>query len=95
MPAVRLTAPPDEHTSVAVQPAADGTRGRVVVTVPSTGVDLLAVERALIQFALRPNGGNRTRAAVFLGLSRSALLYRMQKYRLEALVRRLPDRRES
>jgi DNA-binding NtrC family response regulator len=50
------------------------------MSVPSTGVDLQALERALIQFALTVCGGNRTRAAVFLRISRSALLYRMQKF---------------
>ena len=41
-----------------------------------------AVERALIIFALDAMGGNRTRAARLLRLTRSALLYRLQKYGL-------------
>jgi two-component system, NtrC family, response regulator AtoC len=45
-------------------------------------VDLEAVERALIVFALDTTGGNRTRAARLLRLTRSALLYRLQKYGL-------------
>ena len=63
--------------------------------VPLTGVELIAVERALIQFALDSHGGNRTHAAAFLGLSRSALLYRMQKYHLDLTPRRLPEREEQ
>lgn len=57
-------------------------RNRLVVAVPDAGADLDAVERALIAFALHRTGGNRTRAARFLGLSRSALIYRMHKHGL-------------
>ena len=53
-----------------------------IVSVPTSGVDLEAVERALIVFALDATGGNRTRAAKLLRLTRSALLYRLQKYGL-------------
>ena len=56
--------------------------GAAIVSVPATGVDLEAVERALIVFALDATGGNRTHAARLLCLTRSALLYRMQKYGL-------------
>jgi DNA-binding NtrC family response regulator len=52
------------------------------VAVPTSGVPLDAFERALIAFALRSSEGNRTRAARFLGLSRSALIYRMHKHGL-------------
>ena len=78
---MRLTTLPDEHTTIAIL-RADSTDTRVTMTVPPEGVDLIAVERALIRFALERHGGNRTHAAEFLGLSRSALLYRMQKYGL-------------
>lgn len=89
---MRLTTRPDEHTTIAVQQTA-GASARASVTVPPTGVDLVAVERALIQFALEVHSGNRTRAAKFLGLSRSALLYRMQKYHL--VQGREPDHAEQ
>ena len=67
---------------VAIRRAEDAGRPAVTLSVPDSGVDLVAVERALIRFALESQGGNRTHAAQFLGLSRSALLYRMQKYGL-------------
>ena len=54
----------------------------VTVVVPPFGVDLQAVERALIVFALELTAGNRTRAAKLLRLARSALIYRMHKYRV-------------
>ena len=75
------TALPDEHTTIAIR-ATDSTGGGTSVLVPPTGVDLAAVERGLIRFALDTHGGNRTHAARFLGLSRSALLYRVHKYHL-------------
>lgn len=50
--------------------------------VPIDGLSFQALERALIGFALQRYEGNQTRAARFLHLSRSALLYRMRKYRL-------------
>jgi DNA-binding NtrC family response regulator len=78
---VRLTTPRDEHTTVAIRGTGAADAGASVI-VPSAGIDLVAVERALIQFALDTHGGNRTHAAQFLGLSRSALLYRMQKHNL-------------
>ena len=62
--------------------------------VPDSGTDVDAVERALIAFALKKTGGNRTHAARFLGLSRSALIYRMHKHGLvetEITDRRGPE----
>jgi len=49
---------------------------------PETGVRLDEVERDLIAQALVRTGGNRTRAARLLGLSRNTLLYRMHKHGL-------------
>ena len=79
---VRATTFNDEHTTIAIRRAEDAGEPGVTLTVPDSGIDLVAVERALIRFALESHGGNRTHAAEFLGLSRSALLYRMQKYGL-------------
>jgi DNA-binding NtrC family response regulator len=77
----RRTPSEDEHTTIAVQ-RSDAPDATARLTVPTAGVDLVVVERVLIQFALDVNRGNRTRAAQFLRLSRSALLYRMQKHHL-------------
>jgi DNA-binding NtrC family response regulator len=46
------------------------------------GVSLEAVERELIDKTLRSLGGNRTRTAQTLGLSRRALLYKLKRYGL-------------
>lgn len=79
---VRPITRPDEHTTIAIRHRADEAEAGATLTVPSNGIDIGAVERALIQFALETHRGNRTHAAAFLGLSRSALLYRMHKYGL-------------
>ncbi len=50
---------------------------------PPTGVVVEDVERSLLEQALERTGGNRTRAAQLLGLSRSALLYRIEKHQLD------------
>lgn len=56
------------------------------VNMPAYGLDLQAVERALIVFALHTTGGNRTRAASLLSLTRSALIYRIRKHRISTPV---------
>ena len=60
----------------------DASIENVLIAVPHSGTDIEAVERALIVFALECMEGNRTRAARFLRLSRSALIYRMHKHGL-------------
>lgn len=47
---------------------------------PEQGVDLVLLERQLIEEALDRTGGNQTHAARLLGLTRQTLIYRMQKY---------------
>jgi transcriptional regulator with PAS, ATPase and Fis domain len=45
---------------------------------------LAAVERASIEEALRAEGGNRTRAALALGISLRALLYKIRKHQIDS-----------
>ena len=52
------------------------------VRLPDGGVDFESLERDFIQQALRRTQGNQTQAARLLGLTRSTLLYRMQKFKL-------------
>ena len=52
------------------------------IKLPPQGVRLDELERDLICQALERNGGNRTKAARELGLTRNTLLYRMQKHGL-------------
>ena len=50
---------------------------------PEQGISLEDVERDLIRQALERSGGNQTRAAKLLGISRHTLIYRMEKHGLK------------
>ncbi len=50
--------------------------------VPEEGLDLENVEVQLIRSALEKAGGNKTKAAQLLGLTRDTLRYRMEKYHI-------------
>jgi DNA-binding NtrC family response regulator len=54
----------------------------LVADLPEEGVDLGGVERVLLARALEKSGGNRTRAAQLLGLSRYTFRYRLKKWGL-------------
>ena len=58
------------------------TQGGVAVDFAKGPIELEAVERSLIEQALRHAGWNRARAAELLGLSRETLRYRIEKFRL-------------
>ena len=46
---------------------------------PADGISLDDVERELIRYALAMHNGNQSQTARYLGITRSALIYRMQK----------------
>jgi DNA-binding NtrC family response regulator len=50
-------------------------------TLPEEGIDMESLEADLIEQALEQAGGNKSRAAKLLGLSRDAFLYRIKKYK--------------
>jgi two-component system NtrC family response regulator len=54
----------------------------MVVNIPDSGISLEGLEKELILKALEKSKGNQTRAAQLLGITRSALLYRIQKHGL-------------
>lgn len=54
----------------------------VLLELPPDGLSIEQVEREIIRQALEMHGGNQTRAALYLDITRSALIYRMQKYGL-------------
>lgn len=66
------------------------TIGRAAISLPPEGVSLAALEREVIAEALQRTGGNQTRAAQFLHISRNVLIYRMQKHGLGP-ARDLPE----
>ncbi len=51
---------------------------------PPPGIDLASWERTMIEQAMREAGGNQTRAAQRLGISRDTLRYRLKKFGLQA-----------
>lgn len=55
---------------------------KALLRLPAEGVDFEELERDFIRQALERKQGNRTQAAQLLGLTRSTLLYRMQKFGL-------------
>ncbi len=50
---------------------------------PSSGVDFRELERSLVLQALERAGGNKTRAAMLLGMNRDQIRYRIEKFDLE------------
>lgn len=55
---------------------------RTGYTLPEDGIHMESLEIDLIKQALDYSGGNKSRAAKLLGLSRDAFLYRLKKYNL-------------
>jgi two-component system, NtrC family, response regulator AtoC len=49
---------------------------------PPNGVNIEALERSLVEQALRRAGGNQTKAATLLGLNRDQVRYRIEKFGL-------------
>jgi len=54
----------------------------VVGDFPAQGMDLEAMERTLIEGALKQTGRNKSKAAKLLGLSRGKLYTRMERFGL-------------
>ena len=57
--------------------------GRLRIELPDEGLSLETVECDLLKAALEKHDWNQTKAAAYLDITRSALLYRMQKFGLE------------
>jgi len=62
------------------------------VDLPDAGLDVEAVEKHLIVRALQKFGGNQTRAAQFLNMSRRAFSYRLKKHGLNTKVPQMSER---
>ena len=52
----------------------------VMFDIPDSGVSMENIERGLLETALEKTNGNQTKAAKLLGLTRSTLIYRLEKY---------------
>jgi DNA-binding NtrC family response regulator len=64
----------DQSPHQAIAAAADS-----LVSLPAEGIPLDEVEMSLVRQALERSGGNQTRAAALLGISRGQLRYRLKK----------------
>ena len=56
------------------------TFGNVRMELPAENISLDEVEREIIRYALDMHNGNQSQTARYLGITRSALIYRMQKF---------------
>ena len=65
--------------------AMTGHAANVLIQLPDDGIDLEEVEREILRQALDKHDWNQTRAAQYLNITRSALIYRMQKYGLQSV----------
>ena len=63
--------------------SADQQVGTLRMELPDEGISLEEVEKELLLAALHKHNWNQTRAANYLKITRSTLLYRMQKFELE------------
>jgi DNA-binding NtrC family response regulator len=77
----------EEQLALATSPQAipsspQSPAGLVQGPLPPEGIDLAAWERSLIEQALKESGGNQTKAAKRLGLSRDTFRYRQKKFGL-------------
>ncbi len=77
---------PEEQRTQVTKPTVEiAETGEVKVVFPPRGISLEAVEKKLIEQALRVTRWNSTKAAQLLHLSRDTLRYRMKKYHLDSL----------
>lgn len=57
--------------------------GNVKFELPSDSISLDEVEREIIRYALEMHSGNQSQTARYLGITRSALIYRLEKQNLD------------
>jgi DNA-binding NtrC family response regulator len=88
-----LPAPADHEPSPAAAGNGDGPRpGRLAFDFEHGPYRAEDVERELIMQALKHTHGNVSRAAKLIGMQRSSLRYRIERYRLESFVAEVSNR---
>jgi two-component system response regulator AtoC len=75
--------PASEGAEEAPAPSGAAPDAPLTGPLPPPGVDLGQWEKAMIEQALREAGGNQTRAAQRLGISRDTLRYRLKKFGIQ------------
>jgi two-component system, NtrC family, response regulator AtoC len=88
-PEARFIAPPQKDVSTRAKAAAQKAANTSLdepFNLPPEGVQLESVEMSLVEQAMWRSGGNQTRAAALLGISRDQLRYRLKKLEGTAAV---------
>jgi DNA-binding NtrC family response regulator len=66
-------------------------KGELWFDLPAEPINLEALEREIIRTSLIRHEGNQSQTSKYLGITRSALIYRIQKYGLEEPASAIPD----
>jgi DNA-binding NtrC family response regulator len=90
--AVLLSAGPEVTPEDLLLERAPASAPEQIVRLPPGGILLDEVEKSLLIQALERSGGNQTRAGELLGLSRDQIRYRVEKFGLERLLAKAPER---
>ncbi|MCK6480254.1 MAG: sigma-54-dependent Fis family transcriptional regulator [Planctomycetaceae bacterium] len=61
----------------------DGRLDLRTIEIPDEGINLSDLEKEVLSMALRKTGGNQTKAAALVGITRQTLIYRMEKHGLK------------
>jgi len=72
-----------ENLPLEIRRGSSGVKSKMAFSLPAEGIDLLAMEGDMIRQALGMTGGNRSKAARLLRLTRDTLLYRINKHKIE------------
>jgi DNA-binding NtrC family response regulator len=79
-----LTMPTDSTAPTSTAPSANEPAAAATPSLPPDGVALGEWERTMLEQAMREAGGNQTRAAQRLGISRDTLRYRLKKHGIQS-----------
>jgi two-component system response regulator AtoC len=74
---------PEQVTEASRITPREGSRGQDLFTLPPGGTSLEGVEESLVRQAVAQAGGNQTRAAQLLDISRDALRYKLKKFGID------------
>lgn len=79
-----LTMPTDSTAPMGAAPSTNEPAAAAAPSLPPDGVALGEWERTMLEQAMREAGGNQTRAAQRLGISRDTLRYRLKKHGIQS-----------
>ncbi|MHC4473575.1 MAG: sigma-54-dependent transcriptional regulator [Planctomycetota bacterium] len=74
---------PEDLPAHVLEPEPGGSVPHLLSGFPDEGISLAEVEKSLIRSAMEKAGGNQSKAARLLGITRQTLLYRLEKHELK------------